>query len=143
MCICGVRAGLVVDPLVDHRALHVVAAEAERDLGEERRHHGPVGLDVGNVVEEEPADRDVLQVLVAGGGGADPAHLLTQLVVVGVVGQRDVGEEAAGLVLQRAQHAEVLDPVLGRLHVAVEHGAVGRECRARARPGAPGATPRR
>ena len=72
------------------------------------------------------ADGDVLEVFVAGRGGADPPHLLAQLVVVGMVGERDVGEESAGLVLQGAELREMGDPVLRRLHVAVEHGAVGR-----------------
>src|SRR5512140_2457308 len=37
----GPGAGLVVDPLVHHGPLHVVAPEGERDLREEWRDHGP------------------------------------------------------------------------------------------------------
>ena len=56
------------------------------------------------VVEEQPADREVLEVVEAGGRGPGAAQLFAQLVVVGVIRERDVGEETAGLVLQVAQH---------------------------------------
>ena len=42
-----------------------------------------------------------------------------------MVGERNVGEEAAGLVLEGAQRQQVIDAVLHRLHVPVEHRAVG------------------
>ena len=57
----------------------------------------------------------------------DPAQLLAQLVVLGVVGQRDIGEKTAGFILQGPEHGEMLDPVGGGLHMSVEHGAVGRD----------------
>ena len=56
----------------------------------------------------------------------DPAQLFTQLVVVGMIRERNEGEESAGLVLQVAQHRHVLDPVGRGLDVTVEHRAVGR-----------------
>src|SRR5882762_10782139 len=40
----GPGAGLMVHALEHHRALEVVAPEAERHLRNERRHHGPMGL---------------------------------------------------------------------------------------------------
>ena len=58
-----VRAGRVVDLLADHRALHVVHAEVQRRLREERRDHDPVRLDVVEVVEEEAADGEIAQVV--------------------------------------------------------------------------------
>ena len=57
----------------------------------------------GMLSRKSRADSDVLEVLVTGGGGSHPAQLLAQLVVIRVVGQRNEGEEPAGLVLQRAQ----------------------------------------
>jgi hypothetical protein len=51
-----------------------------------------MGLDVRHIVEEEPRDRDVLEILIARGGRADAAELLAELVVVGVLGQLDLGE---------------------------------------------------
>ena len=46
--------------------------------------------------------------------------------VLGMEGERDEGQEAAGLVLQVAQAHEVVDALLVGLDVAVEHRAVGR-----------------
>ena len=89
-----------------------------------RRHHGPVRLHVRDVVEHQPAHRDVLEIVEAGGGRAGAAQRLAQLVVIGVIGERDVGEEAARLVLQRAQRQQVVHPVFQRLDVPVQHGAV-------------------
>ena len=121
----GLRAGHVVDLLLDHGAVHVVGAEAQRHLRQLRRHHDPVRLDVGDVVEHQPGGRDVAQVVVAGGVVLQP-----HVVVLGVVGERDEGVEAAGLVLQRAQAQQVVDLVLGPLDVAVEHGAVALDAHA-------------
>ena len=45
--------------------------------------------------------------------------------VVGMERQRDEGLEAARLVLQLAQPAQVVDAMLGVFDVAVEHGGVG------------------
>ena len=84
-----------------------------------------MGLDVVDVVEVEPPDRNILEIFVPRGGRADSAQLLTELVVLGVIGERDVGEKTAGLVLQFPEHRQVFDPVLGGLDVTVEHGAVG------------------
>jgi hypothetical protein len=42
-----------------------------------------------------------------------------------MIGERDIGQESTGLVLQGSQLGKVRDPVLGRLHVPVQHGAVG------------------
>ena len=52
---------------------------------------------------------DVAQVVAAGGVVLEP-----HVVVLGVVGERDEGVEAAGLVLQGAQAQQVVDLVLGR-----------------------------
>src|SRR4051794_30022215 len=41
-----------------------------------------------------------------------------------MVSERNVGEESTGLILQIAQHPEMLDALLDRLDVTVEHRAV-------------------
>ncbi len=64
------------------------------------------------VVEEEAPDREVAQVVEARGRGALRGRAHAELVVVGVIRERDVREEAAGLVLQVAKHREMLDAVL-------------------------------
>ena len=82
-------------------------------------------LDVLEVVEEEPTDGQIPQVIEAGGGGAFASERLAEFVVVGVIRERDVGEKAAGFVLQFTQHAEVLHTIFERLDMPVEHRAVG------------------
>ena len=63
---------------------------------------------------------------VVGAGRVPPAAPLED-GVLGMEGERDEGEEAAGLVLLLAQPQEVVDPLLVRLDVAVEHRAVRRD----------------
>ena len=113
-------AGVVVDLLVDHRAVDVVGAEAQGDLGRLDAEHDPVRLDVREVVEHQPADRHRLQVHHARRlGDVRPCR-----DVVGMKRQRDERLEAAGLVLQLAQAEQMVDAVLRLLDVAVEHGRV-------------------
>ena len=120
----GARTRSLEDLLADDRALDVVRAEVERHLRERQPHHDPVGLDVRHVVEQEPRDGDHLQVV--GAGRVAPAPLLEH-GVLGMERERHEGEEAARLVLERAQPQQVVDALLVRLHVAVEHRAVRRD----------------
>src|SRR5712691_3558599 len=89
------RAGFVIDALERARSLEVVTPEGQGDLGNKGRHHRPVRLHVRNVVEQEPADGDVLEVVESSGRGPRAAECLTQFIVVRMVGERDVGQEAA------------------------------------------------
>ncbi len=110
----------MIDALFDDGAINIVGAEAERDLRHARSHHHPIGLDVGDVVEHQARHRDVADVGEAGG--------LTDVLerrIVGMEGQRDEGDEAAGFILQGAQLDQVIDAVRVVLNVAVEHGAIG------------------
>ena len=109
----------VIDALFLDGAVEIVGAEPERGLGGLDPQHDPVGLEVRDVVEQEPRHRVGAQVLDAG-----RPRQLHEGVVVGVKRQRNEGLKAARLVLQRAQAQHVVDPLLGRLDVAVEHGAV-------------------
>ncbi len=60
----GLGPGHVGDHLFLDRAVHVVGAErGKRHLGQLGADHHPVGLDVQEVVEHQPADRDVLESL--------------------------------------------------------------------------------
>src|SRR5881396_479376 len=83
-----------------------------------------MGLHMRNIVEHQSTDRDVLEIVEARRRGSGPAECLAQLVVVGVIGQRDVGEEAAGLVLQGPEREQVVRAVRHGLHVSIQHGAV-------------------
>src|SRR5437867_9268799 len=83
-----------------------------------------MGLHMRNIVEHQSTDGDVLEIVEARRRGSGPAERLAQLVVVGVIGQRDVGEEAAGLVLQGPEREQVVRAVRHGLHVSIQHGAV-------------------
>src|SRR6266699_2359374 len=83
-----------------------------------------MGLHMRNIVEHQSTDRDVLEIVEARRRGSGPAECLAQLVVVGVIGQRDVGEEAAGLVLQGPEREQVVRAVRHGLHVSIQHRAV-------------------
>src|SRR5256885_6753358 len=83
-----------------------------------------MGLHMRNIVEHQSTDRDVLEIVEARRRGSGPAERLSQLVVVGVIGQRDVGEEAAGLILQGPEREQVVRAVRHGLHVSIQHGAV-------------------
>jgi hypothetical protein len=107
------------DLLRDDRPVHVVRAEVEGGLGDAGRHHDPVRLDVGEIVEHETSDRHLSQIL--GGRGLGK---MRQTGVLGMEGERDEGHEAARLVLGFAQEQHVVDALLQRLHMSVEHGRV-------------------
>ena len=47
----GGTAGRMGDAFVEDRAVEIVGAEVEGDLGDLLTEHDPVGLEVGNVVE--------------------------------------------------------------------------------------------
>src|SRR5579862_9102635 len=48
------RTGGLEDLLAHDRALDVVRTEVQRDLRHRQPHHDPVGLDVRDVVEQQP-----------------------------------------------------------------------------------------
>ena len=103
----------------------IVGPERQGDLGRLEPEHDPVGFDVREVVEHQPADGHDLQVHQARRLG-DVGHL----GVIGVECQRDEGLEAAGFILQLAQADQVVDAVVRLVDMAVEHGGVGVQAKA-------------
>ena len=87
------------DLLAHDRSLDVVCTEMQRHLCKRQPHHDPVGLDVRNVVEEQPRHGDQLQVI--GAGRVAPAAPFEHRVL-GMECQRNKRKEAARLVLLRA-----------------------------------------
>src|SRR6185312_10432975 len=71
----GVRTRFVVDLLLHHGAFEVVHAERQRSLRQAWRHHYPVTLDVIEIVEKEPADREVAKIVEARRGGSLASEL--------------------------------------------------------------------
>ena len=100
---CHVR-----DLLLDDRAVDVVDAEHRRELRDLEADHDPERLDVRDVVEHQPRDRERLEVVEAG-----RARQVLHLGVGRMEGERDEREEAAGLVLLLAQSDQVVDALLG------------------------------
>ncbi len=109
----------MVDALLADGAVEIVDPEPQGQLRELHPEHGPVALDVRDVVEHQPADGQGLEAVGVGGLGdlAQPVALVVEL-------QRDEGLEATGLVLQLAQPDQVIDALLGALDRAEQHGAV-------------------
>src|SRR5665647_3338259 len=91
--------------LLDHRGAHVVGAEGEGHLPHLQALGDPRGLDAGHVVEVDAAHGEQAQVVEAGGGRVAGGKLR----VAGLEGPGDERREAAGLVLQVADAAQVLD----------------------------------
>ena len=112
----------MVDLFLDHGAVNVVGAEAERHLRHPRRHHNPVSLDVREVVEQQPRHRDVLQVHEA--GGLAPIDEFAELGVGGMEGERNKRLEAMRFILKLAELEEVVHAVNIGFDMAVKHGGV-------------------
>ena len=118
------RAGGVEDLLAHDVPWTSLAPKWSAICGQRQAHHDPVGLHVRDVVEQQPRDRDQLQVV--GAGRVLPAALLED-GVLRVERERDEREEAARLVLQLAQPKQVVDPLRVGLDVPVQHRAVRRD----------------
>ena len=120
------------DRLVDDGPDEIVGAEEEGDLRELGPDLDPVRLDVVHVVEQQARNRDDAQIELAGRG-----RQVGERRVLGMEGERDDAGDPAGLVLEVAQAQQVVDALLGRLDVSVEHRRVGPHARPvalRARP---------
>src|ERR1035438_7496280 len=96
--------------------MQIVRAVAQRDLSQFESHTDPVGGDVIEVVEVNPADGDGAQGIEAGGG-----MLYGDVVVLRVIGQRDEADESVRFILQAAQLAQMIYPVGKRLDRSEEH----------------------
>ena len=72
------RADCVVDLFADNGAFHVVDAERQRRLRQERRDHDPVGLDVVDVIEVQPTHREIAEIVESRRRAAPTAELDTE-----------------------------------------------------------------
>ena len=81
---CGTR--VVINFLVDDRAINVVGSEPLGDLGLFDAEHDPVGLDVGDIVEKQARGGKVTQLVEAAWAG--------QMRERGVLGMKRKGDEA-------------------------------------------------
>ena len=130
VCSCGrLGAGHVEDVFLDDGAVQIVRAVAQRDLRQFESHTHPIGGDVIEVVEVNPADGNGAQ-----GVEARRRMVHRDVVVLRLVGQRDKADEPVRFILQGAQLAQVVHAVGQGLDMAEEHGA--RAAAAQAMPGA-------
>ena len=88
----------MVDALVAHRAVEIVGAVGQRRLRRADAQRDPIGLDVIEIVEHQPADGHDAQVVQS----RDAAQV-RQGRILGMERQRDERLKAAGLVLQMPQ----------------------------------------
>jgi hypothetical protein len=111
---------IVVNQLVDDRAIEVVCSETECRLSYLLAEHDPVSLDVVEVVEHQSRDSDGLQI-------SHPAGLgdVIQAGVVRVKRERNKCLKSARFVLQFAELAEMIDAVLRLFDVSVKHRRIG------------------
>ena len=114
------RAGRPHDVLLDHHRPHVVGAEEQAQLPHLAALRDPRRLEVVEVVEDQPGDRQGPQVVDASRLERD-AVLEPKLGVIGLETPRDERGEPAGLVLQVAQPQHVFETLLERLDRAVHH----------------------
>src|SRR5665647_133092 len=104
----------MADLLFNDGAVQIVDTEGERDLGDLLTQHDPVGLDMVEIIEENPRDCQRLEVIETGG----PLYVQFKMRIFSLKRQRDKGLETTGFVLQSSQHLHVSNPVCSGLDVA-------------------------
>ena len=114
------RAGGPDDVFLDHDRAHVVGAEQQAQLPHLAALRHPRGLQVVEVVEDEPCDGERAQIVHSRRFERD-AVLQGKLGVIGLKAPGDERGEAAGLVLQLAQAQQVLQAFFERFDGAIHH----------------------
>src|SRR5438876_2916143 len=115
----ALRLGHVGDPLVLEGAVDVVGAEVERDRRGLLAEHDPVGLDVGEVVEQEPRGGDRAEGVC---GRRLPRH---ELRVADLIDEGDEGQKPPRSILLGPEPEKVVHPLRQGFDVAEQHGRVG------------------
>ena len=110
------RSGVVVDLLLHHGSVDIIRTEAQRDLRHPRCHHLPIALDVREVVQQQPAHRNLPDIRHAARHGK-----MSQRRVVRMKAQRNEGLESASLILHLAQLQQVIHTVFIVLDMPIEH----------------------
>jgi len=111
--------GIVINLLFHHRAIQVVCAESQCDLGDAGRQHDPICFDVVEVIQHQSGNRDIAQIQVPGRPGE-----VRKRGIVRMKRQRNKRHETAGLVLELAQFHQMVDPLFFGFHVTIQHGCV-------------------
>ena len=112
--------GHMEDFLLQDCAVQIVHTIAQRDLREGQSQADPISRQVLDVVEVNPAHREVAQLLKRRGAlyvGKDPVGLRR------LERKRNKPGKPAGLILQLTQLAQMISPMSKRFDVTVKHGA--------------------
>ncbi len=109
----------VGDLVMTDGPVQVIRPVPEGQLGDLWRDHDPEGLDVGKVIQEQAGDGDLPQILLPRGH-----RNMLELGPGGIEGQRNEALKPFRLVLELPDVEEVLDLLLDRLDMTVEHGGV-------------------
>jgi len=116
-----IRAGHPADGLLHQRPAEVVDAALQHVAAAVVAELDPGALDrVDRPVQHEPGHRVYRPVLLPGRAGPGQARQVDRGVLMDERQQHELGE-AAGPLLDRADHPQVADPVRGRVDVAVHH----------------------
>ena len=122
-----IRAGHPADGLLHERPAEVVDAAPQHVAAALVAQLDPGALDrVDGPVQHEPGHRVHRPVLPPGRPGPGQARQVDGGVLVDERQQHELGE-AAGPLLDRADHPQVADPVRGRVDVPVHHRRRGRQ----------------
>ena len=112
--------GHVEDFFLQNRAVEIVHAVAQRDLRERQSEADPVGSQVVDVIEINPAHREIAKLLKCRGAfdvGENPMRLRR------FERKRNKPGKTAGLILQLSQLAQMISPMSERFDVSVKHRA--------------------
>src|SRR5215471_4124713 len=106
------------DVLFQNGSMQVVSPITQGNLSELKTHAHPIGSYVVEIIEVNTADSDGPQPV-------EPRRrvLDRDLVVFGMIWQRNKSNKTTRLILQRAQLAQMIHAILKRLHMTVEHRA--------------------
>ena len=107
------------DVFLHHDTAHVVGTEGKTQLPDLAALRDPRRLEIGNVVEDHPGERQRAQIVDT--GRLDAAELgVWRLIAPG-----DKRREAAGLILEIAELHQVFDTLLETFDGPIHHGSGG------------------
>src|SRR5437868_3061679 len=114
----GFRSCHVENLLFHNRAMQVIDAIGQRYLGEWQSHADPVGGEMLNIIEKDPTNGEITQLLDRGGRFDVRKNGRLRLEC-----KRNKTSESASFVLQFAKLAQVIDSLFECLDMSIKHGA--------------------
>ena len=103
---------------LNDRAVNIIRPIAQRHLGELHPQPNPIGGDMSEIIQVDATDRNGAQGIETRGLGLDG-----NVVILGMIGERNETGEPMRLVLQSPQLPQMIHSVSQRFHMAIKHGA--------------------